>query len=162
MAGWPFRPPVERTDRGFRINLGRDEKDMIERLLREFRVLLLGPSDDPALMRLFPAAYHLPDDAELDAEYQRFMREEIVASRLTGIDVVIDALNDKSALTEGQIMALVQAVNGLRLVLAVALDLSDEHDPDEIDDDHPQAADHELYSFLSWLLEWSVRALTGE
>jgi hypothetical protein len=162
MARWPFRPPVQQTKDGFRINLDNDERLLIERLMRELRELLLGPSDAPALARLFPTAYHLPEDIELDDEYQRLMREEIVASRLTGIDMVIDALNDKHPLTQGQIMALVQAVNGIRLVLAAVLDVTDDHDPEDIDDQHPQAADYQLYSFLSWLLEWSVRALTGE
>jgi hypothetical protein len=56
-------------------------------------------------------------------------------------------------------MALVQAVNGVRLVMAAALDVDEDHDPDDIDDDDPQAADYHLYAFLSWLLEWTVRAL---
>jgi hypothetical protein len=91
MARWQFRPPVERYKDGYRINLDTDERELILRLLRELRGLLLGSSDNPTLVRLFPTAYHLPDDSELDAEYQRLMREEIVASRLAGIDLVVDA-----------------------------------------------------------------------
>jgi hypothetical protein len=159
MARSQFRPPVERYKDGYRINLDTDERELILRLLRELRGLLLGSSDNPTLVRLFPTAYHLPDDSELDAEYQRLMREEIVASRLAGIDLVVDAFEDKPPLTEGQIMAVVQAVNGIRLVMAAVLDVSEDHDPDDIDDDHPNAGDYHLYSFLSWLLEWSVRAL---
>lgn len=159
MARWQFRPPVERYKDGYRVNLDGDERELVVRLMRELRGLLLGPSDHPMLVRLFPTAYHLPDDADLDAEYQRLMREEIVASRLSGIDLVEAALEAKPPLSEGQVMALVQAVNGIRLVLAAALDVSEDHDPDDIDPDHPHAGDYHLYSFLSWLLEWSVRAL---
>lgn len=161
MARWQFRPPIERYRGGYRINLDREERDLVVRLLRELRGLLLGPSDNPLLERLFPTAYHLPEHAELDEEYQRLMREEIVASRLTGIDTVEAALSDEPPISEAGMMAVVQAVNGVRLVLAVALDVDEDHDPDDVDDDDPQAAEYQLYSFLSWLLEWSVRALAG-
>jgi hypothetical protein len=161
MARWQFRPPVETYRDGFRINLDRDERDLVVRLMRELRGLLLGPSDNPLLVRLFPTAYHLPEHAAHDEEYQRLMREEIVASRLSGIDTVEAALTEPPPLSEGEMMALVQAVNGIRLVMAAALDVDEDHDPADIDDDHPQAADYHLYSFLSWLLEWSVRALAA-
>jgi hypothetical protein len=42
------------------------------------------------------------------------------------------------------------------------LDVSDDPDvDDEIDADDPLAAERQLYGFLSWLLEWTVRALSG-
>jgi hypothetical protein len=119
-----------------------------------------GPSDNPALVRVFPAAYHLPEHAEHDAEYQRLMREELVASRLVGIDTVTAALAAKPPLDEAQVSALMQGLNGLRLVLGTVLDLSEDDDPDDIADDDPRAGEHQLYSFLSWLLEWTVRTMT--
>jgi hypothetical protein len=124
------------------------------------RSLLLGPSDHPALQRVFPAAYHQSQHAEHDAEYQRFMREELVASRLAGIETVMTALSAKPPLTEAQILALAQALNGVRLVLGTVLDVGENDDPDEIDPDDPLAAEHQLYGFLSWLLEWTVRSLS--
>lgn len=160
MARWPFRPPVERTRQGYRINLGDNERDVVRSLLEEMRGLLTGPSDHPALRRVFPAAYHLPEHAEHDEEYQRLMREELVASRLTGIDTVMAALSAKPPLTDAQVLALMQALNGLRLVLGTVLDVGEDDDPDDVDDDHPMAAEHRLYGFLSWLLEWTVRALS--
>ena len=160
MARWQFRPPVERTKHGFRINIDDHERELVARLLEEMRTLLVGPADNPALARIFPAAYHLPEHAEHDAEYQRLMREELVASRLAGIEVVLEAFGAKPPLAEQQMLALAQALNGLRLVLGTVLDVSEETDPDDIDPDHPLAAEHQLYGFLSWLLEWTVRALT--
>ena len=58
------------------------------RLLAELRALMLSddPQHAPLLRRLFPPAYHLSDDAEAEAEYQRFMRDDLVASRLESID----------------------------------------------------------------------------
>lgn len=161
MARRPFRPPVDRTRHGYRINLGDRERDVVRSLLGEMRGLLTGPSDHPALRRVFPTAYHQAEDAERDDEYQRLMREELVASRLTGIDTVMAALDAEPPLTEAQMLAMMQALNGLRLVLGTVLDVSEDDDPDDVDDDHPMAAEYRLYGFLSWLLEWTVRALSS-
>ena len=119
----------------------------------------MGESDDPRLVRMFPPAYHLADDAEADAEYQRLMREELVASRLSGISTVNAALQSPEPVDEESMVAFVQAINGLRLVLGTMLDVSEDLDPDDIDDDDPLAGEHHLYNFLSWLLDWAVRAL---
>jgi hypothetical protein len=154
-----FTPPVQRVRDGYAINLGDDERQLITRLLTELSQLLMGESDDPRLVRMFPPAYHLADDAEADAEYQRLMREELVASRLTGISTVNAALQSPEPVDEESMVAFVQAINGLRLVLGTMLDVSEDLDPDDIDDDDPLAGEHHLYSFLSWLLDWAVRAL---
>jgi Domain of unknown function (DUF2017) len=161
MPRWPFRPPIERTKQGFRINLDASERDLVGSLLGEMRSLLMGPADAPGLKRVFPAAYHLPEHAEHDAEYQRLMREELVVSRLTGIATIEEALATKDALTEAQLLAFAQGLNGLRLVLGTLLDVTEDHDPEDIEATHPQAAEYHLYGYLSWLLEWTVRALTG-
>ena len=49
-----------------------------------------APAGQPATARLFPVVH--PDDAEREAEYQRLMRDELVTSRLAGIETVKDAL----------------------------------------------------------------------
>ncbi|MFM2070476.1 MAG: hypothetical protein RLZZ623_739 [Actinomycetota bacterium] len=160
MARWQFRPPIERYRKGFRLNLDDEERELLRRLLGEMQGLLVGPNDNPALARVFPTAYHLPEHAEHDAEYQRLMREELVASRLAGIGVISEALDAKPPLTEAQMNALMQGINGLRLVLGTVLDVSEDDDPTEVDETHPRAGEHQLYGFLSWLLEWTVRAMT--
>lgn len=131
------------------------------RLVHEMRTLLMGPSDNPALARVFPAAYHQSVHAELDAEYQRLMREELVASRLAGIGMIDEALSSSEPLTEAQLSALMQGLNGLRLILGTVLDVDEDHDADMVADDDPQVGEHHLYVFLSWLLEWTVRAMQG-
>ena len=154
-----FVPPVQRVQHGYVFNIGDDERRLIARLLTELSQLLMGESGDPRLVRMFPPAYHLADDAEADAEYQRLMREELVASRLTGISTVNAALQSPEPVDEESMVAFVQAINGLRLVLGTMLDVSEDLDPDDIDDDDPLVNEHHLYSFLSWLLDWAVRAL---
>ncbi len=156
-----FIPPIERVRDGFAFNIGAEERRLVARLLNELSQLLMGEADDPRLIRIFPPAYHLADDAAADAEYQRLMREELVASRLTGIATVTAALESPDVVSEETMISFVQAINGLRLVLGTMLDVSEDQDPDDIDDDHPLAGEHHLYNFLSWLLDWAVRALGG-
>ena len=161
------RPPIEREGTGYRFNLDHEERDLVHRLMGEMRALLEAPRDDDEvdgrLQRIFPTAYHQADDAALDTEYQRLMREEILTSRLKGLDAVDEfmraASGDRASATEAQMMAFLQALNGIRLVLGTMLDVDERHDVGDIADDDPRAGEYNLYDFLSWLLDWSVRAV---
>lgn len=159
---WFNRPVVERTAQGFVVRLGDQDVALLLRLLQELRGLLQSddPQVAPIVRRLFPPAYHLDDEA--DAEYQRFMREELVTSRLGGMDAVTDALQAGRPLNDGEITGFMQALNNVRLVLGTLLDVGEDHDPTEIDDDHPMVAEHQLYNYTSWLLEMTVQAISGE
>jgi hypothetical protein len=156
------RPVFERTAKGVVVNLDQEEIDLIVRLVAELRALLLA--DDPRTAhltrRLFPPAYHLADDAEADAEYQRLMRDDLVASRLTAMQHVDDTLTAGQPLSEEAMLGLLQSLNLVRLVLGTLLDVSEDQGPDEISDDDPMVGEHHLYHFLSYLLDSAVDALS--
>jgi Domain of unknown function (DUF2017) len=154
-----FTPPIERVRDGFVFNIGDEERALVTRLMNELGQLLMGEADDPRLIRIFPPAYHLADDADANAEYQRLMREDLVASRLDGISTVNVSLQTPGPVGEEAMISFVQAINGLRLVLGTMLDVVENDDPDDIDEDDPLVGEHHLYNFLSWLLDWAVRAL---
>ena len=87
-------------------------------------MLLTEPAADTAVARLFPVVH--PDHPEREAEYQRLMRDELVTSRLAGIDAVQAVLGRsgrKVTLDEAEMLAFVQAVNSVRLVLGTVLDV---------------------------------------
>jgi len=153
-----FLPPVQAVKGGWAINLDVEERNLLLRLMGEFEALLAsGDGSDALLARLYPVAY--PDDEEKEAEYQRLMREELVASRLGAIETVKSALDPerRELLTEGDTIALLQSINSVRLVLGTMLGITDDESADAADDtDTPE---HHLYDFLSWLLEWTVRSL---
>jgi len=154
-----FIPPIERVRDGFVFNIGDEERQLVTRLMNELGQLLMGEADDPRLIRIFPPAYHLADDSDANAEYQRLMREDLVASRLAGISTVNLSLQNAGPVSEEAMVSFVQAINGLRLVLGTMLDVVENDDPDDIDEDDPLVGEHHLYNFLSWLLDWAVRAL---
>ncbi len=162
MARKKSRLLFEPTAAGFIINLRRDERDLVARLIGELRELLLAddPLSEPLLRRLFPPAYHLADDAEADAEYQRLMREELVASRLTAIEEAGRLLESEAPLNDAAMQGLLQSLNAVRLVLGTLLDVGEAHDLAEFSDDDPMIGEHHLYQFLSFLLDSAVEALT--
>ncbi len=154
-----FVAPVEAVRGGWRINLDDEERNLLLRLMAELQALITGPDDNELIRRLFPVAY--PDDEEKEAEYQRLMREELVASRLAAIESVsrtIEPSNATSVLDEGETIAFMQSINAIRLVLGSMLGITDDASADAADGaDSPE---HHLYDFLGWLLDWTVRALS--
>ena len=79
------RAAIARGRQGFVLRIAPQERALVVRLLDELTELLSSPAAQPATARLFPVVH--PDDAEREAEYQRLMRDELVTSRLAGIDV---------------------------------------------------------------------------
>lgn len=162
-----FRAPIRRSGDGFVVDVSEEEASLVRRLLDELRELLSdaghGDADAPAtdrpgaelLARLFPVAH--PDDDAAEAEYQRLMREELVASKLAAFDVVDVTLAADGHLDEAGLIAFMQSINSLRLVLGTMLGVTDDADA-EVEPEREDSAEYHLYSYLSWLLEWSVRA----
>ena len=122
-------PPraVSRSGSGYVLHLSRDERTVVVRLLGELRQMLQAPTTPDALARLFPVVH--PDEPAREAEYQRLMRDELVTSRLAGIDTVTAVLERpgrKVQLDGDELLAFVQAVNSIRLVLGTVLDVTED------------------------------------
>ena len=146
------REPFRRTRQGFLLDLDPDEKHLLRRLLGEVRDLVTtAPVGDAKMQRLFPPAY--TDDAEGEADYQRLMREELVASRLSSIETV-DAIlvAEERTLTSVEVDAFAQNLNAIRLILGTLLNVGEDDD----DADSPELA---LYQFLSWLVDCAINSL---
>lgn len=155
-----LRAPIRPSGDGFVVDIGADEAALVRHLVDELRQLLTDPDPDSGaealLVRLFPVAH--PDDPDAEAEYQRWMREELVASKLAAFDLVDDTLSGDGRLDEAGLIAFMQSINSLRLALGSMLGVTD--DPDaEVDPGAEDTAEYHLYGYLSWLLEWSVRAI---
>lgn len=159
----PFRGPIRRRGDVFVVGIDDEEAAVISRLTDELRSLLTDEQEDAAadalLTRLFPVAY--PDDDEHEAEYQRLMREELVASKLAALDVVDRAITDHSPLDAAGMTAFMQSINSVRLILGTMLDVSDDPEAAEVTPGLENSPEYALYGYLSWLLEHCVGALSG-
>jgi Domain of unknown function (DUF2017) len=144
---------------GYVLRISAQERALVVRLLDELRELLTAPAPQPTTARLFPVVH--PDDAEREAEYQHLMRDELIASRLAGIDTVKGVLEGsakKVTFNDEQLTSFMQAVNGVRLVLGTILDVSEDDEVDDLEDHVPE---YQLYAYLSWLLDSAVVAASG-
>ncbi len=150
---WFNRKRIRRTSSGVALDIGDDERDLLEHLVPQLRDLLVDVSPtgnvDDAVKRLFPAAH--ADDPDLDTEYQQSSRDRLLASRLDRLDV-IEATVRSEELTFEQHESWVTAVNDVRLVLGTRLDVSEEDDPPNLDPEDPEAAAHAMYHYLGFLL----------
>ena len=145
------RRRVKRTRAGtYRVDLPTEERDLLRHLLPQLRELITAPPEDPRVRRLFPTAF--PDDPEKEAEYRRFMHEELVASRTAAIDTVEASIEAKE-LDEAQAAAWMTSLNSVRLVLGTMLDVSEETDVAMVGDEDPDVQAYALYAYLSLLLE---------
>ncbi len=127
-----------------------------------------GAGADPVLERLFPQAYLEPEDVERDAEYRRLVREDLLEAKLANLDVVTSTLDRGTVsmrrwtidLTEDEAAAWLGALNDLRLALGVRLGITEDFDGD-IDPSDPQAPALNVLSYLGWLEENLVDALSS-
>jgi hypothetical protein len=147
---------IRRTRRGdYRIRIPPHERALLRALPRELRAVL--ESDDPAVERLFPPAY--PEDPEREAEFRGLVREDLLARRLSAIQVMEETV-DADRLDEQQLAAWVSAINDLRLVLGTRLGVTEDLDPGAVRDDDPRAKAFALYFYLTWLEEQAVEELS--
>lgn len=151
---------VTRAGDGFTLHIGADEREVVARLLGELRDMQTNPDAADAVARLFPVVH--PGDAVAEEEWQRLMREELVTSRAAAIDTVVGVLERpgrKVPISAEEMQAFIQAVNSIRLVLGTVLDVGEEEDdlPPEV----LESPEYGLYGYLSFVLDASVRVLSG-
>ncbi len=151
---------VTRSGSGFALHLGKDEREVVTRLLEELRTLQSDPDAADATSRLFPVVH--PDLPDEEAEYQRLMRSELIESRAAGIDMAVEVLSRpgrKIHLTENELLAFTRAINSVRLVLGTILEVTEDDDldaPPELVD----SPEYQLYAYLSYVLDASIKALS--
>jgi hypothetical protein len=150
-----------------RVRLGPDEVAVLRGLPEQLRAVLTE-ADDPVNRRLFPPAYLEPEDADRDADYRRLMHEELVQGKLANLEVVTDTLARGSSsirrwtvdLTAEEAAAWLGVLNDLRLTLGVRLDITEDFDG-EVDEADPRAPAMHLLSYLGWLEEHLLEALSS-
>ena len=121
--------------------------------------------DNPALARLFPNAY---DDADEASEFRRLTEPDLREGKRSAARQVLAALDgyepgDQVWLDAEQARVWLGAVNDIRLVLAVWLEIEDDDDNpfDRIPPDDDRYEIVAIYHWLGAVVEWLVEALMG-
>ena len=150
-------PFFEKKGDRFSVRLGKRERELLVELVRQSRTLLEteDPSSDPAVARLFPAAYQ--DDPLRNLEYETSLGGAPRAGKLEALDTVERTANAR-ALSEEDFLTWMGVVNDLRLVLGTRIDVTEESTEEDFAAGGPRDAYH-VYQFLGWLLQEMLSAL---
>ncbi len=153
--------PLVRDSDGFALRLSTGERDLLRGLCGQLRELLrdADPSGDPAIARLFPAAY--PDDPLRNLDFERDAGSGLVADRLAAVDVV-ETTVDAEHLSEEEVMAWLGSVNALRLVLGTRLAITEETTEADYPEGNPDRDTYGMYLYLTWLEAGIVEGLSAE
>jgi hypothetical protein len=152
-----FTRRVRRTRQGdFELRLPAEEREMLRSLPAQMREALAADHDDPAVARLNPTAYL--EDPEYDEEFRRFMGGELTAGRMEALQALEDSV-DARRLDETQALAWLRAINDVRLLLGVRLDVTEDPADRQVAPDDPRAPGLALYDYLSLLQQDLVEAL---
>jgi hypothetical protein len=117
----------------------------------------VSPPDDPALARLFPAAY--ADDEAAATEFRRFTESDLRAGkRAAASDALLSlqpllAAGGKLALDRDQADSWLSWLNDIRLVLGTRLDVTEDTYEEDIAPDDPRWQVLQVYGWLGWLQE---------
>ena len=147
----PFRP---NSDGSFTVDLPDDYRQLLASLAEQIDEVVT--EDTPFTKRLFPTAY--PDDAERDAGYQIFARDQLINERKSAADTVLATAHNET-LTEDELSQWMAVINDARLIIGTYLDVS-EDDEDEVSIDDPDFDRRLIYEELGLLLHNIVVVLT--
>lgn len=163
------KPPVQRRDiDSWTVRLEVDEREVLSTVMRQLDELIEHAETGAQLSvvnRLFPPAFthHESEHEELDLEYQRLMREELITSRRTAITAVITAFETAEGnsieMNQDDLTSFLQTLNALRVTLASALSIIDDDSAAVADEQSEASPEHHLYMWSGWMLEWVVNAL---
>jgi hypothetical protein len=117
---------------------------------------VLTDEADPVLERLFPVAY--PEDRDRETEYRLLAQGELLDSHLAALTALEETV-DASRLDEEGLLAWMRALNEVRLVLGVRLEVTEEGDERPSDETDPRAPAFAVYDYLTWLQGEIIEAL---
>ena len=176
-----------RSRRGTDVTLDEVEAAVLRRCVEDLLVLLApdddepepgaGPRDpleamlglpagepelprDPALARLLPDAYG-DDDPAGSRDFRRYTEGDLRAGKRAHAATVLATLpgGGSTRLDRDQADAWLGTVNDLRLVLGTRLGVTEDLDPDELDDDDPRAPALQVYAWLGYVQESLLQCL---
>ncbi len=150
--------PIKKLRGGrFALKLSDHERQVLKSLPDELRQRIADGQDGGSTMRLFPPAYS--EDIGRQIDYDRLMRDDLMTSHLEALQVLEDTAEAKE-LTGEQLDAWMRALNQLRLVLGTRLDVTDDTTEDDFPDGDPREGAYALYSYLGYLQESAVEAMS--
>jgi hypothetical protein len=151
-----------RKDPSARLRLHEYERELLQHLLAEMRVLLEAdlPKVDPVTARLFPDAYVEPDDQKA---YGELVGDQLRRDKLSALTTVQEAVAGEGSLdlklSEEDAHVWLTVVNDLRLAIGTRLEVTEEAMEGEIEEGHPEGPAMSALHWLGWMQESILRDL---
>jgi hypothetical protein len=156
---------------GLVVSITEAEAELLRSIPDELRSVLEAPPspDDPVRNRLFPRAYLDPTQEDAEREWQELVHPELVRERVAALALLTSTLERAERrggrveveLSADEAQAWLGMVNDARLALGTRLGVTEELDYEELDEEHPDAAAHAVYGWLTWLEGDLVETLLG-
>ena len=150
------------SDEGLRIELERDEAELLRRLIAELRLLLEAevPDSDVVKKRLFPPAYEDTEDAD---EFRSLVGDDLHAAKVEALRSVSERLGPSGALVSSippdETTAWLILLTDLRLAIGTRMDVDEAKMEEELDPEDPEAAAMSVMHWLGWVQESMLTAL---
>jgi Domain of unknown function (DUF2017) len=154
MSREPFAP----TEGGnVEVRLSPDLIAVLDDLCDQLEALLkTRPRTDPAVSRLFPAAY--PDDPLRELEFERMTADDLSSGRLAALRRMRATLRARVLDAEDS-DAWLRTLNDIRLVIGGRLEVTEESRPEDFADDEIGAETFDLYDLLGEVQGLLLRAI---
>jgi hypothetical protein len=143
---------IRRAGDGYAVSLEEHERAALRAFCLDLVAELRGQQPpDPGLERLFPRAF--PDDDEAADEYDRLVRPSLEEGKLAALRATAATAGAKQ-LTEEEAQTWLRALNDLRLVLGIRLDVQEGDSIFRMREER-----YRTYVWLTWLQSELVEAL---
>jgi hypothetical protein len=160
---------ARRRDGAVTLRLLPAEAQLLVQVFDELRTMLDGSPDDPVMRRLFPAAYLDPTEEAREREYEVLAHASLLRTRLDSLAELLDVLEPVTRATkrvelvldDEQVGRWMGVLNDVRLALGVAIDITEDVDPDDYELDDPRRLGVEVYALLTWFFGELVEVLLG-
>jgi len=144
---------IRRRRNRVEVKFNDDERHVLLSIVDDLRGML------GSVPRTTPHAF---EDAELEAEYQRWVAPELVNTRDADIDAIRRALSsdeDHAELDDKQALAWVRALNHLRLAAAGVMGIDADGWEEILTPAEQERDEYRMLSALGWVQEALVDAL---
>lgn len=142
---------IKKAAAGIKLELLEGERDILTQLIDDFREFVMSEDiTDPAVARLFPAAYK---ESEESAEFRKYSEPALRETKERDSALIRAALERGNAIqiSESDIDSWLRGLNDLRLTLGTRLEVTGDEYGGEIPDDDPRSFLYSLYGWLGWL-----------
>lgn len=115
---------------------------------------------DPALARMFPAAYQ--DDEEAAGDFRRFTERDLRAGKVANAETVAAGLErsgEKVVLNGAEAMCWLGFLNDTRIAIGTRLEITEENHDElaELPEEDPRAGLFDVYDWLTFLQDSLVQ-----